>query len=74
MAENAFVAWWETMSPWVAEGAILRSGLSLPLNVRDNPNADQVRFVQAARRDAVRRADELPVIADSDGQRRLVSA
>jgi hypothetical protein len=70
MADNAFVAWLGTPTPWVTELAILRSGAAFPLNVRDNPNALHTAVVQGARQKAMARANELPVVADSGGRRR----
>lgn len=70
MQDNAFVAWREQPTPWVTELSILRSGLSLPLNVHGNPNQVMAGVVQSARSRARRRADELPIVVDSGGARR----
>ncbi len=71
MDANALVIWRETNSPWEKERAILGSGLSLPLNIQDNPNRLQTGIVQSARLKAMRVARELPIIADSGGARTI---
>lgn len=69
MSENAFVAWQALDRPWEAERLLLRSGLSLPLNLRDNPDAGQVAYLSGVRRHAVERALALPTLPDSGGPR-----
>lgn len=70
MGDNAYVTWLETDRPWETELAILRSGLPLPLNVRDNPSVRHTEVVAAMRKAAMRRANKLPVIGDGGGPRR----
>jgi hypothetical protein len=70
MDENAFVLWQETERPWEMELAILQTGLSLPLNIRDNPSKQLTSVVTTARRAAMQRADSLPIVADSGGARK----
>jgi hypothetical protein len=70
MEANAFVVWLEAAAPWEVELGILRSGLPLPLNVRDNPDLPLTTIIQRARQEATRRANELPLVADSGGTRR----
>jgi hypothetical protein len=70
MDQHAFVTWQETDQPWLLERGILASGLSLPLNVRDNPCEAHTRHVKAVRAEAMRRADVLPVLTDNGGPRR----
>lgn len=70
MGEHAFVAWWETSRPWEAELTALRSGLPLPLNVRDNASTTHTTVVTAARTAAMQRAKSLPIVVDSGGGRR----
>ena len=69
MAENAFVTWLAHDRPWEAERQLLRSGLSLPLNLRDNPDASQVTYLSGVRSLAGERACALPVRPDSGGPR-----
>lgn len=69
MAENAFVSWHALDRPWDAERQLLGSGLSLPLNLRDNPDAAQVTYLSSVRRRAVERALALPTLPDSGGPR-----
>lgn len=70
MAEHARVAWRAVAEPWRLERDILRSGTSLPLNIRDNPNLAHIAVVQAARSAARREADLLSILTDSGGPRR----
>lgn len=70
MQENALVVWHEVENPWMVERQILGSGLSLPLNIRDNPREQQVSILKAARERAMVQARHLPVIPDSGGARR----
>lgn len=71
LAKHARVAWRAVAEPWRLERDILCSGMSLPLNIRDNPNLAHVAFVQAARSTARREADLLSILPDSGGPRRL---
>jgi hypothetical protein len=70
MEANAFVVWLETATPREVELGILRSGLPLPLNVRDTPDLRLTTIIQRARQEATRRSNELPLVADSGGTRR----
>jgi hypothetical protein len=72
MDEYARVTWIETPEPWRIEREILASGIPLPLNVRDNPCLAHTNILRAYRAAATRRADELPILSDSGGPRRLV--
>jgi hypothetical protein len=71
LADNALVAWHTTEKPWEAERELLGSGLSLPLNIRDNPCEAHTLLVRQVRADAFARARSLPIIADSGGPRRV---
>lgn len=70
MAEHCRVAWREVADPWRVEREILASGLPLPLNIQDNPCLAHTAILQAARAEARRAADALPIIGDSGGPRR----
>jgi len=70
MGEHALVAWMETDRPWELELTILRSGLRLPLNVRDNPSLELTTVVQRARRRWTEHSNGLPILADNGGPRR----
>jgi hypothetical protein len=70
MAENALVTWKVTKSPWELERQILRSGLPLPLNIRDNPCDAHISFLKNVRSMAVAAALEHPIVADNGGPRR----
>jgi hypothetical protein len=72
MTENAFVTWRVCDQPWDLEREILTSGLSLPLNIRDNPCAAHTAVVKAARRAAVAEALDFPIVRDNGGPRHLV--
>jgi hypothetical protein len=73
MARNAFATWIEVDSPWAVEQQILNSDLNLPLNVDGNPNPEAAALVKIARLRARQLADELPIIPDSGGPRRMVA-
>ena len=70
MDRHAFVTWVETDRPWLLERGVLASGLSLPLNIRDNPRGAHTEHLKAVRAKAMRRADLLPVLTDNGGPRR----
>jgi hypothetical protein len=70
MHRHAFVTWVEAKAPWEIEGRLLASGLSLPLNIDQNPSTEAVALVKEARSRAKCRADELAIISDSGGPRR----
>jgi hypothetical protein len=70
MAAYAFVTWHTCEQPWEAEGAILRSGLPLPLNIADNPCVAHTEYLSPIRREARARANQHPVIRDNGGPRR----
>jgi hypothetical protein len=61
----------ETATPWELEKHLLSSGLRLPLNVDGNPSQEAVAIVSAVRLKARQVADELDIIIDSGGPRRL---
>lgn len=69
MDEHAFVAWFPCQRAWEVEDEILRSGLSLPLNLAGNPAAHHVEYLSTLRRSARARANELPLILDNGGLR-----
>lgn len=73
MERHAYVAWCTNGEPWVLEREILGSGLSLPLNIRDNPCQAHTDLVRAARREARAAAVQLPIVSDSGGSRRSSS-
>jgi hypothetical protein len=72
MNENAWVAWLACDKPWEVERDILKSGISLPLNIQGNPCIALTARLRAVRRDAVAAALELPIVTDSGGTRRLI--
>jgi hypothetical protein len=69
MERNAYVTWVTTDRPWEVELEILRSGLLLPLNIRDNPSVAHTAYLQGVRREAMKAAGTLPILADSGGRR-----
>jgi hypothetical protein len=73
MGDHARVVWLQTLEPWRVERDILASCIPLPLNVRDNPCVAHTEVLRGARAAAMRRADELPILVDSGGPRRLAS-
>lgn len=73
MDEHARVAWFETTQPWLLERRLLASGLSLPLNIRDNPCVAHTLHLKAIRATAMRRADLMPVLTDNGGLRRPIA-
>lgn len=70
MSRNALVTWLAIDKPWELEREILRSGLPLPLNIRDNPSGSHVTFMREVRNHAMSAARLLPVVLDSGGPRR----
>lgn len=66
----ARVAWAIHPTPWEPEHLLLASGLPLPLNIDGNPCAAFTAPLSALRSAAKRRAETLPLIADSGGPRR----
>jgi hypothetical protein len=70
MKQHAFVTWVETSAPWELEKSLL-SDLRLPLNVEDNPWLEAAAIVKAIRLKARQLADQLDIVADSGGPRRL---
>jgi hypothetical protein len=71
MRQHAFVCWIETNAPWEIEAHLLTSGLRLPLNVDGNPCEEAVAALRAVRFKARQLADQLDIIADSGGPRRI---
>src|SRR5262245_49037155 len=71
MGHHAFVTWVETDAPWQLERHLLSSGLSLPLNIDGNPCQEAVVALSAIRLKARQLADQLKIIVDSGGPRRL---
>jgi hypothetical protein len=71
MRQHAFVTWVETPAPWELEKHLLCSDLRLPLNVDGNSWQEAVAIVSAVRLKARQAADELDIIIDSGGPRRL---
>ena len=61
MANNAFVTWIEDPRPWLQESIIIRS-LDLPLNLDQNANNGFHARLSELRRDARRRALQLPIV------------
>ena len=61
MATNALVTWIEDPRPWLQESIIIRS-LDLPLNLDQNANHGFHARLSELRRDARRRALELPIV------------
>jgi Transferase family len=71
MKQHAFVTWVETSAPWDLELYLLSSGLRLPLNVDGNPWVEAVALVKAVRLKARQAADQLSVVIDSGGPRKV---
>lgn len=70
MSRHAFVTWIEADRPWELEREILASGLALPLNIHGREHTEPAARLSAIRSEARRRANEMPVVADSGGPRR----
>ena len=64
MERNAFVAWMECPEPWVLERALL-SKIPCPLNFKGNDHHPFAPVLKRMRRDALRRARELPVAGEA---------
>jgi hypothetical protein len=71
MRMNALVAWTEIEHPHNVEREILASGIRLPLNIDGNPSREDVTRLSEVRLRARRQADELTIVADSGGPRRI---
>ena len=61
MSENAFVCWRACEQPWLVEQRLI-SSLDLPLNLRDNSAHPFHPVLSTARKAALARARELPVL------------
>ena len=61
MEQNAVVTWVQHPVPWVLEEELIQQ-LSLPLNLRGNENHPFYAKLSAVRKNAKKRAKELPVI------------
>lgn len=70
--KHARVVWAKHPAPWEPEAKLLASGLPLPLNIEGNPCAAFTGPLSALRSAAKRRAEALPLIADSGGPRRAI--
>lgn len=70
LEENALVTWVVSERPWEVEREVLRSGVPLPLNIRDNPCPAHTELLSGVRRRAVAAALALPIIGDGGGARR----
>ena len=73
MSQHAFVTWVETSAPWELEAHLLASGLRLPLNLHGNPWAEAVAYLSTVRLKARQLADQLPVILDNGGPRKVAA-
>jgi hypothetical protein len=71
MREHAFVTWTEIEHPHNVEREILASGIRLPLNIEGNPRREDVAILSEIRLTARRRADELTIVSDNGGPRRI---
>jgi hypothetical protein len=74
MRKHAFVTWLETEHPHKVEREILASGIRLPLNIDGNRYREDVAMLSEVRRKARRRADELTIVVNSGGPRRIGGA
>lgn len=63
MAPNALVSWVAIDRPWELEDALIHA-LDLPLNLDGNEAHPFHRALSRIRSDAVRRAHELPIVAN----------
>jgi hypothetical protein len=63
MADNAFVSWVVSDTPWLLEHVLLAS-LDVPLNLDGNGRHAFHATLTSLRAAAVRRARELPVVAN----------
>lgn len=66
MGQNAFVAWVACFEPWLLERVFLGE-FSCPLNLKDNDHHSFSPVLKRQRREALRRAREMP-IADEHNQ------
>jgi hypothetical protein len=71
MDRHAFVTWVEAKAPWEIEKKLLSSGLSLPLNVDGNATQEAAALLKAVRLKARHLADQLEIVHDNGGPRRL---
>jgi len=67
------VTWVETSRPWELESRLLSSGLRLPLNLHGNPWTEAVTYLSVVRLKARQLADDLSVILDSGGPRKVAA-
>jgi hypothetical protein len=70
MRKNALVTW-KIEHPHKVEREILASGIRLPLNIDGNPRREDVVALSEVRLKAQRQADELMIVVDSGGSRRM---
>lgn len=70
MDRHAFVAWAEIERPWELERQLISSDLSLPFNIGGNTRIELTSVISAARAEARKRADALPILFDSGGARK----
>jgi hypothetical protein len=70
MDAHAFISVFPCERPWEIEGAVLQSGLPLPLNISGNPQRHHPEFLTPLRCSARARANKLEVISDAGGPRR----
>jgi hypothetical protein len=68
MEQNAFVAWVACPNAWVLERALL-SQISCPLNLKDNNHHSFALVLNGMRREALRRAREMPIAIEDDQHR-----
>ena len=71
MRKHALVTWMEIEHPHKVEREILASGIRLPLNIDGNPCREDVVALSEVRLKARRQADELMIVVDSGGSRRI---
>jgi hypothetical protein len=64
MGANATVAWAEHFEPWLVEHELLRR-ISSPLNIEGNAHHCFSARLNEVRRQAKRRARELPVVVEN---------
>jgi len=68
MEVNAFVTWVTHSAPWETEAELFKS-LSLPLNIRDNDHHPFAKQLSDIRKEAQRKAKEMPVADESSETR-----
>jgi hypothetical protein len=71
MSRCALVTWVAIEQPWTLEKHLLSSGLILPLNVDGNLSLEAVAVARGVRLKAKQIADELEIVADNGGPRRV---